>query len=111
MKNFKINYDLIQHKDYSRLIIELQKLGAFRSLLSSWTLLNSYFHSKEALICHLQAFLDSDDKIEIVEFHSYATDVIDNFTLPVSVTRTLFGLGSSAPPIKTSFLEKLFTES
>jgi len=65
MKKYLISYDLDKAgQDYSRLIHELERLGAIKVLYSEWLLRNDA--SAEVLRNHLRAFIDSNDMLLVV---------------------------------------------
>jgi CRISPR-associated endonuclease Cas2 len=66
-----ITYDLKKTKDYQKLFDALKKLGACKPLLSVWVV-NSTFSAKQ-LVEHLKQFIDSDDKLLVVEATTWAS--------------------------------------
>jgi len=65
--HFCISYDLIDRKDYAKLIKELTRLGAHKALLSVW--LMDYEGTTADLLKHLSGFIDSDDKLIAIRLH------------------------------------------
>lgn len=65
MAVFIATYDLVREKDYALLIEELERLDAFRPLLSVWLLdlSNTTTEVRE----HLARFVDDDDKLFVAE--------------------------------------------
>jgi hypothetical protein len=66
MAYFVVSYDLIQGKDYERLIDELKLLKAQKSLLSFWFV--EADATAQGLKDHLGQFIDSDDRLVVVQF-------------------------------------------
>lgn len=66
LANFLVTYDLIERKDYKRLTDELKRLGAHKALLSVWLLQAG--NTATEVCNHLADFIDSDDKLMVVEF-------------------------------------------
>jgi CRISPR-associated endonuclease Cas2 len=66
MAYFLVTYDLVEDKDYKKLIDELKELGAHRPALSVWfvELKNTAVEVKD----HLAGYMDRDDKLIVVEF-------------------------------------------
>ncbi len=65
MKKYLISYDLDKPgQDYTSLIKELERLGAFKILYSEWILQSDA--SAVQLRDHLKAFIDSNDKLLVV---------------------------------------------
>jgi hypothetical protein len=65
MKKYLISYDLDKPgQDYSKLIKELERLGAIKILYSEWILKDEA--SAVQLRDHLRAFIDSNDMLLVV---------------------------------------------
>jgi len=65
MAKYLVSYDLDKPgQDYSRLISELERLGAIKILYSEWLLRNDA--SAKAIRDHLRAFIDSNDMLLVV---------------------------------------------
>lgn len=72
MDTYFISYDLIKHKDYPRIIAELERMGGVRILESVWAIKKASTTSKE-LYDHLCNFIDGDDRILIVKSRGWTS--------------------------------------
>ena len=69
MAYFVISYDLVKEKsgfDYGPLTTELKGLDAVRTELSVWYLDTA--NTAQEVYNHLKPFVDSDDRLMVVEF-------------------------------------------
>lgn len=66
MAYFVVSYDLINNKDYQRLIDELERLSAAKMLLSQW--LVELNNTAQEVKDHLVDFVDGDDRLVVIEF-------------------------------------------
>lgn len=66
MARFLVTYDLVAANDYRRIIAELERLGAVRSLLSTY-LVNVNLEDSAGFLQHLRAFVDADDRLMVVK--------------------------------------------
>lgn len=73
---YLITYDLIQEKDYKRLIEELKRWECRSSgLLSAWVLPatdRTADLTADTVLEHFRKFIDDDDKLIVVGIASYA---------------------------------------
>jgi hypothetical protein len=72
MVQYFVSYDLINNKDYKRLINELKKLGALRMLESNWCLSRSGAGESKNLRDHFKKFIDNDDRLVVSEVTDWA---------------------------------------
>lgn len=63
---YAVTYDLIERKDYSRIITAITRLNGARAALSVWFIDTAM--STVALRNHLATFLDEDDRLVIIPF-------------------------------------------
>jgi len=63
---FVVSYDLIDGKDYDRIIGELKRLGAVRTQLSTY-LLDVNVEGSVGFLQHLKKFVDADDRLMVVK--------------------------------------------
>lgn len=64
MAHYAVTYDLVNNKDYKRLIDELRNMDAHRPALSVWFL--DWEGDSESLLAHLRGFVDDDDKLIVI---------------------------------------------
>ncbi|EHK6028312.1 TPA: hypothetical protein ACVU43_004582 [Vibrio parahaemolyticus] len=72
MSKYFISYDLIKDKDYERLYRELNRYGAIRVLESVWCLKHSSTSTSD-LRDHFSDFIDSDDRLLVIESAGWAS--------------------------------------
>lgn len=72
MANYTVSYDLVNCRDYQRLIDELKRLGALRMLESDWCLARSHSGESRRLRDHFMKFIDSDDRLVVSEIVNWA---------------------------------------
>ncbi len=66
MAKFMISYDLVKRKDYPKLWDELDRIGAHKALDSLYLL--AINNTAVEVRDHLQAFIDDDDRLMVIEF-------------------------------------------
>lgn len=66
MGMFLVSYDLIDGKNYDRIIKELERLGAVRTQLSSY-LTDVTAERSTGLLQHLKNFVDADDRLMVIK--------------------------------------------
>lgn len=75
MALFVVTYDLIDGKDYPRLIDELERLGGHKPALSVW-FVDVTSKTAAELRDHLKNFVDPDDRVVVVEFHKKPAHIL-----------------------------------
>ncbi|PZT01195.1 CRISPR-associated endonuclease Cas2 [Stenotrophomonas maltophilia] len=68
MAKFLVSYDLNDGKDYSRIINELERLGAVRTQRSVY-LVNVTTEESSGFLQHLNRFVDADDFLMVVKLY------------------------------------------
>lgn len=63
---FLVSYDLIDGKDYNRIITELDRLSAVRTQFSTY-FLDVTVDGTEVLLQHLRQFVDGDDRLMVLK--------------------------------------------
>lgn len=72
MALYFVEYDLRKQKDYTKLILELERLGASKILASAWYLKHNNTSCTE-LRDHLRSFMDNDDGLMISQVENWAS--------------------------------------
>lgn len=68
MAKFLVSYDLIDGQDYTRIINELERLGAVRTQKSTY-LVSVTTEAANGFLQHLRGFVDEDDLLMVVKMH------------------------------------------
>jgi hypothetical protein len=66
MAKYIIGYDLRKDKNYKKLTDELERIGAFRILLSDWCLVKADT-SCQAIRDYLLDYIDADDRLIVTK--------------------------------------------
>ena len=72
MALYFLEYDLIKQKNYQALYAELERIGAKKHLLSSWSFKGRDSGASKAWRDHFRNFVDADDRILVSEVVDWA---------------------------------------
>lgn len=65
MARYLVTYDLVDGRDYDRIINELERMGAVRTQKSVYLVTRST-DSPAGLLQHLKSYVDADDRLMVV---------------------------------------------
>lgn len=68
MAKYLVTYDLVDGKDYGRIIKELERLSAVRTQFSTY-LVGVTTETAAGFLQHLKGFVDADDRLMVVKLY------------------------------------------